>query len=92
MSESVYTSSPQKTGRSEKSTGKGSKSPNKKGKTKSKKKKSVEDLEVVDLFPEMENVEKTCKKRLIYTQKYGTPLYALNTKPFFRYMPSRAIM
>ena len=54
--------SPPKTGRSEKSAG--SKSPKKTGK---KKKKRSEDLELIDLFPEMDQMEKYCKKRLINT-------------------------
>ena len=90
-SESEYTS-PQKTARSERSGGRDTSKSPKKGKTKTKKKKNVEDLEIIDLFPEMDPIENVCRRRLINTQKHGTPLFLLNAPPYFRYMPSRAIM
>ena len=93
-SDSALTS-PAKTGRSAGKGEKGnSKSPNKtpKGKSKKKKKKAIEDMEVVDLFPEVEQLEKIARKRLLYSQKYGSPIYPANFKPFFRYVPSRALM
>ena len=65
--------SPQKTARSEKSAG--SKSPKKSGKSGKKKKKAAEDLELVDLFPEMEEREKVAKQRLLNTSARGIPLY-----------------
>ena len=88
-SESAY-ESPQKTARSERSAG--SKSPAKKGKSGKKKKKTAEDTELVDLFPEMEEEERIAKKRLLNTQAHGIALYADSQKPFFRYIPSRALM
>ena len=93
-SDSALTS-PAKTGRSAGKSEKGnSKSPNKdaKGKSKKKKKKAIEDMEVVDLFPEVEQLEKIARKRLLYSQKYGSPIYPANFKPFFRYAPSPALM
>ena len=92
-SDSALTS-PAKTGRSGGKSDKGnSKSPNKSQKAKSKKKKkAVEDMEIVDLFPEQEQLEKVARKRLLYSQKYGSPIYPANFKPFFRYVPSRALM
>ena len=90
MTESAH-NSPQKTARSEKSTAKDNKSPTKKG-GKAKKKKKSEDEELVDLFPEIDQVEKMCKKRLLNTHARGIPLYSLESKPYFRYVPSRALM
>ena len=40
----------------------------------------------------MEEMQKYCKKRLINTQTYGIPLYALESKDLFRYIPNRALM